>query len=790
MNYISFVLIGVIVLLLLGFLIGFLRNWKKSLTRFIILLVCVLFSLFMSPVITNALLGNSVNGTTISIFSFEIDIGAILSNMINNPEISSDLMGANATTNRLISALVRVVANIAVFLVLFLVLYLLTLLIYAIVFAVLSSKRKKKGITVEKNGKYWGLKVLSGFIGMLGMMFIAFVFMVPAFGVLKVCSYLETSKDDNTTSAYSVQSFMGDTYEPEQNSNPMNTYIDKAVEIKNMYDGSFLGKSLNFFGISKLGESAFDYLTNVTVTNSSGSLRFELCNELSSIIAVYNIYNEDISGGKFDIADNTDIDTVKTMYDNAVKSEVLKSYLTELLPRLCERWENGQKFLGISAPGGDYQDIVIDTISVFNTNNIDEISSNIKALLDAIKVVNNYKLIQTLNDNGDIMEFFLKTAKDANNEDYYVNENFIHDFIMKLVATDRLKVATPDILTDFIGIAYKTIFPDDQDGLSVNKQVTHNIADWDAEAKRIQAILNGLFRVNDKLSHQDGTSTISFMDELVQFGDILDNAKNSIILSSPLHQFMYNFLSSDKIDLNETVREQVLDAFGTLETPSPNWTDPNFSFKKLFNAIYQTYETAMNLQDKLTGGSLEDIKDVIGDVLTDGSIKDTMKDLLSSGIVDEFVGSDDSGLAGTVTDILDSVLSQATEGKTEEEIRDALDKDFQAGQDILDVFTRDQATDGNLFGNEEGQKSASDFVDSLQQSDAVWGLLEKEVEKFDNDDSDTNTAIKDAIDKGLTPDDKQALKDSLAKSDKLNGNDELIEKFNKFFGLDNLSPTD
>ena len=769
MNYINFVLIGVIVLLLLGFLIGFLRNWKKSLTRFIILLVCVLLSIFLAPVITNALVGNSVEGTTISIFSFHIDVGDLLSSLINNPDITNDLMGANETTNQLISALVRVVANLAVFLVMFLVLYLLSLLVYAIVFAILSSRRKKKGIKVEKNGKYWGLKTLSGFIGMVGMMFIAFVFMIPAFGVLKICSYLQTGDSGNTASAYSVQSYLGDSFQQQDNNNPVSTYIDKAVEIKKTYDDSFLGKSLNIFGISKLGELSFGYLTSVTVTNSSGSLRFDLCNELGSIIAVYNTYNEEFSNGKFDFSDNDDIENVKDLYDKAVKSEVLKKYLTELLPKLSQKWAAPDgKFLGISCPGGNYKDIVIDTIEIFDTNNIEEITTNVKALLDAVKVANNYQLLQALGEDGDIMKFFTKAE----------NENFISEFVLKLVSTNKLKVATPNILSDFIGIAYDQIF-ETEHGLTIDKNTVENIEDWNAEALRIQNIINKLCQVNEKLfgEEQSGVSTVSFMDEIVTVGDILDNAKNSIILQKPLHQFMYNFIDQ-KVDLDSEIKAKILEAFGTLQQPSENWTNPQFSFKKLFETLFKTYETAKNLQDKLSDGSFEDLRDVIEDVIKDGAIKDTVQDLLNSNIVDQFIGegNDDlKDLADTVTGIVDSVLGQTTEGMTDEELKEALDKDFKAGQNIFDAFTHDTGEDGqnHLFTDDN---AADSFVESLQQSGAIRDYLEKQ-------DSVEDSPFQDKLQQSLTGDDKTKLKESLEKN--LNGEEDtaLKQQLEKLFGL-------
>lgn len=758
MNYINFTLIGVIGLLLIGFLIGFIRNWKKSLTRFIILLACLLVSMFLAPVISHIILSQSIDGTRLKLFSLDIDFSKIIADLLNKPELANDLVGANATTNQLISAIIRVAANLAVFLALFIVLYLISLLIYAIVFAVLSSKRKKKGIKVEKNGKYWGLKFLSGFIGLVSMMVIAFVFMIPAFGVLKICSNFETDEgSDPKANAYSLKALMGEKFYESNSNDGMDAYIKQIVEVKKEYDSSALGKVLNALGISKAGEGAFSFLTTVTVVSEEGSLKFNLTNEISSIIEVVNIYDSELKNKEFDVTDNNYLDSVLKIYDAATKSEVVKSYLVELLPKLSEKWSAGKEFLGISAPKGEYREIIIDALEIFDTKDIEVVTDNVKTLIGSIQYANNKKFIEALNEKDGIEEFLSK------------DKTFVEQFILKLTTTNELKQALPDILNDFMSIVYKNIFKDSDKTLAIDKTQNYTNIDWNKEAKRMQSIMSTLFTVNSNM--KSGVETYSVLDDLTNIGRILDDAKNSEILSKTFYQFMHDFLSDkEKVKLEDKVRTSILGAFGELDDENSNWNNKNFSYEKVFGTIYDTIKFAEKVKEDFASGNLSELEDVLKKAVDDGSIKDVLKDMLDSGIVNSFVENDKTGMAQTITDIVDKMLDNENSNN--------LENDIEVGQTLLDILNH-KKEEGNFFADKD---ATDDFLDAIEGS-MVGDYLKEQAAA---EEKDQNKALSDAAKNNLSEADKELLQQSLdSKYNDPQDEEEqkLKEALKKYFGL-------
>ena len=166
MSLISICSVAVIVVMLLCFGLGFLRGWKKSLIRFSIVLGCFLLSLFVGPAIASLLMKKFVNGFVLSVFSVRIDFEDAAGKIIDDKQFVEEVFSANSTTSDLTNAIMNVLLNMIVFIVMFIALFLLSLLIYGIVS--LATGRKTEKTQEENRGKYWGLKSLGGFIGLVG----------------------------------------------------------------------------------------------------------------------------------------------------------------------------------------------------------------------------------------------------------------------------------------------------------------------------------------------------------------------------------------------------------------------------------------------------------------------------------------------------------------------------------------------------------------------------------------------------------------------------------------------
>lgn len=746
MEIIDGILISVIVLLVIGFLIGFIRSWKKSLTRFIILLSCLLLSLFLSPVIAKAILNSCTDGTNLSIFSLNIDFGEIVANIIGNSDVASDLAGASDATNQLIIAFMNVVVNLAIFVVMFIVLYILSLIVYWIVFAILSSKSKKK--YGEKPKKNFGLRFVGGFIGVLSMFVISFVFMIPIFGVMNICDkFVVEMQTEGQASAYTIDNYSGGLfYTDDKTIGSVETYIERYAGIKKEYDESALGKFMNGLGISKAGSSAFSYLTNVTVTSNYGTLNFNLTNELYSIINVYNLYKENFLENKFNIENNDSIDSMIKIYDNAVKSEVLKNYVVELLPTLCNKWSNGEPFLGVNAPvSEEYQELFKHTLAIFDSSNINIINSNVHAFADTLKVINNYNVLTTLKDNGKIEDVFA------------ANNDFVKELVLALSSTNELKNNVPLILNDFIKVAYKTIVGN-VGAFENNELSREEIAsiNWGNEAETIQDIIKGLFNIYNSMNSSDNSGTL--LNELGRVGIVIDDARNSVILSNPLKVFMVGFIDSEKVQLSNDVKKTITD------TINDSWDSKTFKFEDLFNTIQETAYLVEDIIESVQNITLENLQDTLIKIVDSEDVKKTVQTIINSDIVQDLVGSDESGVAGVLTDLVGSFLENTNS--------ETINKDIAAGEHIVNIVVNSN-NNGSIFNSDTPvSDQAKVIVEELSNSKAVMDVINAA-------NSNNNEVINQMVDKVVKEEDKEVLAESINKLE----DEEHRAALNKFFGI-------
>ena len=130
MVYISIITSIVMALVAVGFLLGFFRNWKKSLIRGCMILGSLIASIFLAPVVSSWLIDKFVVGTSFVGFGLSVDLENIVRDIVGDGEFVTDLFSATATTTDLTIALINVLMNIIAFLLIFLVLYVLTLIIY------------------------------------------------------------------------------------------------------------------------------------------------------------------------------------------------------------------------------------------------------------------------------------------------------------------------------------------------------------------------------------------------------------------------------------------------------------------------------------------------------------------------------------------------------------------------------------------------------------------------------------------------------------------------------------
>lgn len=708
LNTIMMALSGTIIgLLVIGFLIGVWRGWKKSLARFIALLVILLIALFLTPVISSAIINACTDGTTISIFGFTYDFQELVSSIAGSSEGLGEIVAADGTTTELAFALMNVAVNVVLFVAMFLVLSLLALFVHFIVFLVLHSKAKKNGTLTAKKAAN---RLIGGGIGFFSMIIICFTFLIPVFGVMNICNTFITdekgsgSANASVLTSSSIQNYLGANlyYTEDETIGTVETYVETYAKIKESYDKSPMGAVFNALGISKLGTLGFNYLTSV----KSGDLEVNVTNEIVSVIKVYNEYKETFVANKFDITNNNSVDGIISIYDVATTSKIVQSYIIELLPKLCENWENGEAFLGIEPPvSGEMTKMFNHVLEIFKTDDINRISNNLKAVMGVVKVANNNNLISTIQAGDvEIMEILAD------------NETFVKDAVLQLSTTPELRSNLPIIINDALAIGYKSVVGEDA-SFSGGNLTSEEIAaiNWNSEAEVFQKLVNTLLSVFENLQDDGSASESSnkMLNELSSIGEAIDLSRNSVILSDPMKEFITGFINTEKVSLSLDIKSQINGNINNY------WASETYSFKAMFKTLQET----ASLVDKMTSDpenvTLENIKDTLVIVAGSQEMKDTIKDLIGSDIVDELVPEEYKETASAVTEMFGTFIDEITPEKIEQ--------DIAAADEIINIINVSQNHGGNLSlgeTEEEKKQAANNLVETIANSSAVMAVVD------------------------------------------------------------------
>ena len=113
--------------------------------------------------------------------------------------------------------------------------------------------------------------------------------------------------------------------------------------------------------------------------------------ECVNVVNVYNIYKENFVKETFDLSTEKSVDAMQSIYNIARDSEVLRSFVVELVPKMATNWSNGEKFLNMELPiTGDNKEIVLDLLSVYKSSDFNVLDRNIAVMFDVIKIANKF----------------------------------------------------------------------------------------------------------------------------------------------------------------------------------------------------------------------------------------------------------------------------------------------------------------------------------------------------------------------------------------------------------------
>ena len=721
------------VLLLIGFLIGFIRSWKKATIRAGILLGCFLLALLLSSKVAALLISKFVKGLVLTAFGFTVDFEQIASEIAG--DMSSDLLADGSTMTKFATALLNIAVRMVSFIAIFLVLAILSLIVYAIVVAIVSSKNKKKAVgNVQQKG--WQ-RLIGGAVGVVGALIVCLALFTPVFGVMNVCDkFISTDSNTATAAAYSGQSYVGGKFYTDNDKiGKIEGYMQKYYDLRNEYKNSFAGIVLTYTGVDAIGKGTFN---NLSTVNQDG-LNVNLTQECVTMANVYNAYKENFVENEFDITTNKGVDALKNMYTAAKDSEVLKSLVLEVVPKLAERWEEDRAYLGIKIPvTGDLKDLTLDLIEVFNTDSFDVVDENVQVMFEALKVANN---------NG-----VIAAAKESENIADAIKEGtFVKDEILTLAQSSKMKQVLPDVINTVLGIAYREAVggTDELTKPELTQQQLANI-NWNKEAESMQKIVTDIFEIVD---------STNLTNDLGNIGGILDASRSSLILSQPVHKMIYDYVD------NKVEDSQLGDAKQTLLTSiEDDWDDETYSYETLFDTISTTAQIAESLNSDMQNMDFTALTETIENLIkndTEGNVKDTILTAIETNNVLENL-IEDATLAQAFKDMIVTVVNGTTAA--------TVDKDLLACQVIVNIISHPSTGGESVLTKypvdpNSDVTSADIMIETLTNSEVVMGLAITEADKVSSPiktytnalSASDKTAIGAAIDKLETGTNKTAL---------------------------------
>jgi len=706
MSIMTIVSLSVGGLLVVGLLLGFWRSWQKSIVRFGFIILSFILALIFSSKLSKVLMSKYVSGLVVSIFGLTVDFEEIAGGL------AGDLLGEGSALTNFATALMNVAIKLVSFLIIFIALFVATLLIYGIISLIISINRRKKAVGEFKIVALE--RVIGMFIGLISTLVLCMVLFTPVFGVINVCDKFLKTDTSASASAYNETSVIsGKFYTENEKIGKVEGYLEKYDKISKDYKKSFAGLFFKYTGVDAIGRVTFDNVTTIT----QNGVRVNFTDECVNVINVYNIYKENFVKEKFDLSTEKSVNAAQSIYNIARDSELLRTFVVDLVPKMATKWSNGEKFLNMELPvTGDTKEIVLDILSVYKSTDFNTLDRNISVLFDAIKVANEHEVISSINNGSSII-------------DVIDTEGFVKDEINALATTAELKRALPDVMTTMVKLAYKSVLEDpgtklDQD--FTQDQLTQIV--WNDEADLTQTMVSRMFKFFD---------TEELIDCLSDFGVVIDSARKSKILSKPVKILMLDYIDANVNTLG-SAKETLLTAIEN------EWDNPNYRYEDLFTTVETTAKVAKDLDSM----EMTDLKDTIQSLIendTDGKVEATIKEAINNGALDSLI--EDDAKAGVYKDLIFEVLD-STNSTT-------IDQDLQAGQVIVDIINSPASSGESVldnYGNAEtsDEDKAELVVETLISSNSVMNVLENEKDK--GQDSE----VKKYINK-LSTDDKTAL---------------------------------
>ena len=387
-----------ILILVAGFFIGFWRGLKRSTANLIITVVGAIVAFFITPPITNVIMG-----ITVQVDGSSVTLGqAIIESIKNNQEIAV-IIDRNPNLELFFERLPSALANVLVFIVVTTLVELVLYIIYKII-AMTVLKYKDD----EKKHRVWG-----GAVGLVKTFLLTIFAFMPLAGLTGLYDSLQSSNEVFYTTAGQEQVLS------EDDQKKYISLIEDNVpsQVNDIMKGLEDNALIKICGIFGLDNATFDYMTKIKVNDESINIRKELLNYYPVANFVYQIDSRSESGLVF-----ADINfaTLDKYVNNVIEGGLFNNIAVDFIADFIL---NYQEYNFMEIPENVQE--VLDSLQA----NITEISSNKKVLQLYFQndLKNAYNIIKEAGTSGMIDEIN-NLPEEGNVIDVLVSEKNITPF--------------------------------------------------------------------------------------------------------------------------------------------------------------------------------------------------------------------------------------------------------------------------------------------------------------------------------------------------------------------------
>ncbi len=518
-----------ILILVGGFFVGFWRGFKRSTANLIFSVIGVIIAFFITPVITNAVLGIQVNYE-----GSQVQLKDLVYEMIISIGDVKQMISTNANLKTLVANLPAALFSTLIFIIVTILVEMVIYIIYKICnFAFI------KG---PKGGKLFG-----GIVGVAKTFIVTIIAFMPFAGLIGLANNLTTANDYSIRTA-SVQTVTEDTEGQEDETKIYSLAADQlpneAVIVIRGLENNMLTKCSSLFG---LDNAMFDYYSGVKVDGGKVHIREELQN-------AYDVADFGYQISKYEMKD---IDFSVINYDKLLEavnaftgSDLFKQIISETVYDVIVDYD---KYTFIPTDS-EINDILVELGT--NLATVENVSTYFSSDID--KLVKTFKTVGKSGIINDVLA--LETNSIENLADVLTSEDNVEAFeaaINNVFALNTVQDSISSVMQTVV-----TKVSTELDEVSINSaDISEN--GWKEIASSITTVVKDFAEVSkivnvgdvladptvllDKTKHYD-------LNSLTQkIGDIIDQVRtNKLLQTADNKPVVDKMLEKNKLALPKT----------------------------------------------------------------------------------------------------------------------------------------------------------------------------------------------------------------------------------------------